>query len=272
MIQTDTIKGIIDSAKVLTTDTLPKLDSLVKADSIATVDTIKAVVHVAPVPTGFVGIPLPSLPQTDGWIFGILLLLFLLFVLSTSQSPGIIFETIKTFFQVKERSSIFSKKTIVDFRFRFFLILFSIGIFSLYAYLVIQNPSTLFSIEKYGYFLLITTVFLGLKSVLFDIMGYVFLEPKSYKMAKASYFNVFSFIGIAIFPLLILRIYTPYFLNNLPDIISLFICLIGYILIIIKLFQIFFHKTVASFYILLYLCTLEFLPLIALYRVYQLIV
>lgn len=302
MIQQDTIQLISDSIKALSTIPPVKHHALLKVDTTMVADTLKSVVQVpvaqfeipyfflpktdsgvdstmifetiksiVHVPHGFLGIPLPSLPQTENWVFSILIFLFFIFVFSISRSSGLILETVKTFFQLKERSSIFSKTTFNDFRFKFFLILFSIGVLSLYAYLIIHGSTSEFSIKEYGYFLVVTSLFFGIKSLLLDLLGYVFLDPKSLKMAKTSYFNILSFLGIVLFPFLILHIYMPGSLSYLIEIISLIICLIAFILIIIKLFQIFLHKTLASFYILLYLCTLEFLPLIALYRVYYLI-
>jgi hypothetical protein len=120
--------------------------------------------------------------------------------------------------------------------------------------------------------LILTGLFFGIKSVLFNVIGYVFLTPSSQKLARESYSNIVSVLGVSLFPFLILQIYIPSYLYNAIEIISLIICMAACILVIIKLFQIFFHKIVASFYILLYLCTLEILPSIILYRVYKLIV
>jgi hypothetical protein len=137
---------------------------------------------------------------------------------------------------------------------------------------MIFNPESHFQLKTYGYFLIITSIFLGIKSMLIDVIGFVFLSPSNKKMAKESYFNIISILGVSLFPLLILQIYIPSGYYYITEIISLGMCVGACILVIIKLFQIFFHKIVASFYIMLYLCTLEILPLIILYRVYKLIV
>lgn len=281
MIQQDTILQLQDttqqlihnSVKVLSPDSLAKLDSLVRLDSLAVVDSLKRVDSLAVVhaPRGFIGISHPSLPQTESWVFVTLLILFFLLIFSISRSRGLIPDTVKTFFQVKDRSSIFRRATISDLRFRLFLILFSIGVLSLYSYLTFYQPQTEFSFKKYTYFLLTTIAFFGFKSLTFDLLGYVFLDASSLKMGKDSYFNILSFLGIILFPFLILHIYIPFNYINIIEVISLIIAVGFFILVIIKLFQIFFHKLVASFYILLYLCTLEILPLIALFQVYQLL-
>ena len=266
MIQPDSTQLISDSTKHLP-DSIAKLDSLATVDSLRLVDSLKSIVHIV-VPRGHLGIPLPSLPETAGWVFVTLVLLFLLFVFSISRYPGIITDTSRTFFQVKERSSIFSKATSNDLRYRSYFTLFSIGVLSFYVYLVLNNSTTNFSLKGYCYYLLITAVFFGLKSLMIDILGYVFFEPASIKMAKDSYFDILSILGIFLFPLLILQIYIPNNYSKIVELTSLVICTCAVILVIIKLFQIFFHKIAASFYIMLYLCTLEILPLILLYRVY----
>ena len=275
MIQQDSIQVLKDTAKAIP-DSIAKINSFIRVDSLDRVDSLKAISDslkaIAHLPTGHLGIPLPSFPQTESWVFIILLILFFLLVYSVYSSSGMIGETLKTFFQVKERSSIFSKATVNNIRIRLLLILFSIGVLSLYVYLIIFKSTNPFSIKVYCYFLVLTGLFFGIKSLLFDLIGYVFLTPSTIKMAKESYFNILSILGTALFPLLILQIYIPNNLNRIPEISSLIICIIACIVVIIKLFQIFFHKTVASFYILLYLCTLEILPLLLIYRVYKLII
>jgi len=268
MIQPDTIQLLTDSTKILP-DSLVKVDSLAAADSLRLVDSLKSIVQI---PRGFIGIPHPSLPQTEDWVFIILLVLFFLLVYSITRSSDLISDTIKTFFQIKERSSIFSKAAVNDSRFRFFMIIFAIGVLSFYVYLVMHKSNTPFSIKEFGLFLLVTGLFFGLKLFIFDLIGYVFLTPASLKMAKDGYFNVVSFLGVVLFPLIFLQIYIPDNYTRLIEVVSLIISLTACILIIIKLFQIFYRKILASFYILLYLCTLEFLPLIVLYKVYQLLV
>jgi len=97
MIQPDTIQFLTDSTKILP-DSLVKVDSLAAADSLRLVDSLKSIVQI---PRGFIGIPHPSLPQTEDWVFIILLVLFFLLVYSISRSSDLISDAFKTFFQVK---------------------------------------------------------------------------------------------------------------------------------------------------------------------------
>lgn len=289
MIQQDTLQLLHDSAKILNsssnkvgsvstssfaTDSLARLDSLARVDSLATADSLHVVDSIRTVirlTRGFVGTPHPSLAANEAWVFIVLLSLFFFLVVSISRSGSLITETVKNFFQTKERSSIFSKATVNDFQIKLFLVIFSIGVLSLYAYYLLHKPGTEFSIFKYGLILLITFAFFGLKSLIFSFLGYIFLDQGSIKMAKEGYFNIVSLIGMLLFPLLVFQIYTPFNILVISQLIGIIVGIIGYSIVIFKLFQIFFHKIVVTFYILLYLCTLEFLPLAALYLVYQLL-
>jgi len=267
MILPDSIRLLTDSTKILS-DSLAKSDSIATADSLHLVDSIRTAEWLN---RGFVGIPHPSIPQTENWVFVILFLLFFLLVYSIYQSSGFITDTIKTFFQVKERSSIFSKATVNDERFRFFLNLFSVCVLSFYVYFLLHKPELPFSFREFGLILIVSGLFIVFKLLIFELIGYVFFNRVSIKMARDSYFNVISFCGVALFPILFLQIYLPDNLAGITNLLSLFVCISAAILIIIKLFQIFFRKILASFYILLYLCTLEILPLIILFKVYKLI-
>ena len=268
MIQPDTISVISDST-LSVSDSVARMQALATADSIHLADSLRA---IAQIPRGFTGIPHPSIPQTESWVFIVLLLFFFFVIYTLSQSAGLITDIVKSFFQVKERSSIFSKATVNDSRFRFFFITFALGVVSFYLCLLMHKPDAEFSLKEFGLFVLITSVFILIKNFIFELIGYVFLNHSAFKMAKDSYFNIFSFLGMALFPLLFLQIYSPDKFQGVSQIIALIVSISAGLLIIFKLFQIFFHKILASFYILLYLCTLEILPLIVLFNVYKMIV
>ena len=237
------VTHIITKADSILSDSILKADSLARVDSLHVIDSLKAVVTL---PRGFVGVTHPSLPQTEAWVFILLLLCFFLLVYSISQSIGFISDTVRNFFQVKERSSIFSKATVNDSRFRFFILIFAVSVMSFYAYLVLHKNNIDFLPKDYALILLISSLFLVLKSLLFDLIGYVFLNPVMFKMAKVSYFNTISFLGIALFPLLFLQIFIPEQYAPVIQSLSLILCIGACILVIIKLFQIFFSHHFAE--------------------------
>lgn len=285
--QTDSIQQIADSTTtVIATRPLVLKDTIVEVthnwslidstkDSIQTwlsQDSTRIAESLArhiPIPRGFVGALHPALPQNEMWVFLVLAALFFIAVFSISQSSGLVSELSKPFFQITDRSSLFSKKTITDIRFRFFLILFSIGVISLFAYVSLSDAAVEFTFLRYTYFFGVTALFFGVKSLSIDIVGNVFVDTKSLKIAKESYSNIVSFLGLSLFPVLLIQIYLHHNYHYIVSIIGALCCVAAAILVIIKLFQLFYHKLLASFYILLYLCTLEILPLIALYWAYK---
>ncbi len=306
MIQQDSIHSISDTLKTLSTSIPAKHHLVQNVDTVAVVDTLKAVVvqkshdgfeipylylqkpdtstfdivhmyesfkpAVTKFASGFEGILHPLLPQSANWVFCVLAALLLLLIISFSNASVFILEDVKSYFQSSERPNLYRKTTLNDFRAQFLLIIFSMGVISLFAQLHIYETTTDFKLIDYAYLLGITVVFFCLKYIVIQLLGFVFLDPKVLSLAKFSYFNIISLLSICLFPLLLLRIYAPTNLHYWIDIMNIVVCALAYILITIKLFQLFLHKIVASFYILLYLCTLEFIPLFLLLKAYQLIV
>lgn len=249
-------------------DSIMRVDSIMRADSIALADSLR----LAKLTRGFEGIPHPSFPESESWVFGTILFLFLMMVVSFLRSSGWFYESVRIFFQVKDRSSIFSKTTINDFQSRFILILFSVGVLSLYGYILLIPSGKPFEITQYALVLGVILLFYIFKFLSIEVLGYVFLEKQSLKIARESYFNLLIYLGIVLFPLLIFQIYFPLWLNDYTVYISLVVCVLLFVFLIFKLFQIFFQKAVTSFYLLLYLCTLEILPVFLIYSIIRTII
>lgn len=258
---TDTIQAATDSTlaqqNVLLTDSsLQALTDTMRTDSVFT-----------QMAEGFKGLVKPSTPQNENWVFIALLLLLVLLVLSYQRSSGWLTESVKSFFRVKERSSIFSKTTVRDFESQFFLILFSTGVISLFLNLIFTNDSGDFPFLRFTKFLAVTSAFLVFKYILIQITGYVFTLSQKLKIARESYFKIFIFLSILLFPVLLIKIYATESLGYVTDVIALCLAFLASLVLIIKLFQIFFEIIIDSFYLLLYLCTLEILPFFLLYKV-----
>jgi len=264
MIQQDTTNTII--ADSLKNDSSLLADSLSRKDSvIQQLDTI-----VQTIEKRFDGVVHPSLPSTENWVFVLVIVLFALLIYSIIRSDGWIIESIRTFFQVKERSSIFSTATVTNIQSTSALRVFSTLVFSIYAFVIFHTSNYDFTFVTWLKFLAVTTGFLLFKYFSIRIIGYVFFDLKTIKLAQTAYFNILSYTAILLFPLLLFQIYSIPLIQDISGISALIVCILGAIMVIIKVFQIFLHKIVALFYILLYLCTLEILPLIILFSVYKL--
>jgi hypothetical protein len=73
--------------------------------------------------------------------------------------------------------------------------------------------------------------------------------------------------GIVLFPIVITARYFPFPLISLVLVAGLCILILGVIWKSIRAYQIIRRKNVVLFYLILYLCTLEFLPLLIGYKV-----
>ena len=222
--------------------------------------------------SGFEGEPHPSSPASEDWVFGSILFFFLLLTLSFLRSSHWILESVRTFFKVKKRSSLFSKTTMNDFQSRLFLVIFSLGVMSLFVFAALSETANEFRFIDYIVLFGISLIFFGLKYLIAKIIGYVFTDKTSIKLAIGSYLNTLTYLGVIQFPLLIFFIYSNEKIQLICLYLSLFFMILVTIILTVKLFQIFFDKIVVSFYILLYLCTLEIIPFIFLFWLFRIIV
>jgi len=269
MIQQDTTRLISDSLSAMQADSLAKMDSLARVDSLYKLDSLRLALAK---PTGFSGMAHPSLPVSENWVFIALVSLFVLLIISIVSNPVWIRESVRTFFQVNERSSYYLKNNSSQFQTRISLLIFNAGVFSMYSLLLYFKPESGFHISEFLIFYAVTMVFLIFKEGIGRTLAFVFLDKTSFRLMHESYFNILSYLGITLFPVMTLQIYFPDNLKVYAATAGLILCILAAILIIIKLFQIFFHKSISFFYIMLYLCTLEILPLIILFEVYRLLI
>ncbi|MDR0811003.1 MAG: DUF4271 domain-containing protein, partial [Paludibacter sp.] len=179
-------------------------------------------------------------------------------------------DSIKTFFRVQERVSIFAEQSINSFKSRFFMITFSILVIAMYIYTLMFNDS--FGFYNFALICGITSAYYIIKRFIGEIIGYVFLNKSTLKIARESYMNIVSYMGFILFPLLVLQIYLPLQCLNFIKITAIIVCMTMFLLFVIKLFLIFFHKKLAFLYIMLYLCTLEILPLFFLFKAFQAVI
>lgn len=242
-------------------------DFLSTQDTITPIETIEESVTIR-----YDGDPLPSNPHNENWVFGVVFMLFIFLIFSINRSYSWIVDAVKNITKVRTRSSIFSKTTIDEYQSRFLLTIFSVGVISLYLYLLL-NSSNNISLSRYLLVLFIGLIYLLVKESISKLIGYVFLDRELFKAAQENYYNALSLLGFLLFPLLVLKVYFPDGMNVVIfDQIALIFSISALIFITVKLFQIFYQRILDFFHIMLYLCTLEILPLIIMYQLYKWIV
>jgi hypothetical protein len=252
---------------IMRTDSLSK-DSLTIVPDSARMDSLKTIVS----DTRHEGIALKNNPEHNNWVFSILLIFFLIFVYAINKSYNWLTDGITNFFKIRSRNSLFTKTSLLDYPSRILLVFITTGLFTLYLYLHFNNSDN-FDITHYLIFLGIGTAFIILKKLIIDIAGYIFFEPEITRNANESYFNLYIFNGLLFFPVIVGSIYTDNYQDvNTFDKIALILVVLWFILMTFKLFQIFYHKILDFFYIMLYLCTLEILPAFGIFHTLELII
>ena len=207
--------------------------------------------------------PLRNDTFSSPWLVLCFLVLFCLYCLSLSASLNYLNVEMKTFFSEKERVS-FSMSFPPQYTYAklYFSILavLSIGYFIFrFVQLFTESKSTTLILV----FSVALLVFLLLSDILLFLIGCVFFRKKHAIQYLKKQFFLIAFVGVFLFPLDILSIYTPTGIGIVFQWIAIFLIAIFAIVLIYKLLQIFFEKFVALFYLLLYLCIWKILPFIA---------
>lgn len=267
----DSIIKAVDTIGKFKTDSVALLDSLAKADSIAKTDSnriIAAVKHTS----GMEGTAFHSFPSNEPWVFVVLIVLFLLFTVGILKSGSEKLRSLQSGFKHNDLWGTSNVSTVNYIQSQILLITFSIGVFSLFVYELFYRSPGLFDLKTYLLLTGATTGFYLIKYISFQLIGTVFFDSKTVIKFQKIYFNILSLLAIVLFPVLFLYTYQPQSWRYSLEIIATLFLVSYYILLVIKVFQIFYTKVLAVFYIFLYLCTLEIIPLVALFRVYELII
>lgn len=242
------------------------LDSLqfnLPADTLAVADSLKMIISP---PLGMEGIIHPWSPGNETWVFIVIGVLFFFLVTGIIQSAGTFIQKFQSFFSKKDSVNLIVNPTTNIAQFQLFITLFTICVFALTAHEFTYQAQYPFRFVDFSLFCGLFLGFYALKHILFEMVGNTFFDHKITKSYKSMYFSLFNIVAILLFPILILFTYQPVSWHQPLIITALSVLGLFYIVLIIKLFQIFYTKPLALFYIFLYLCTLEILPILILIR------
>lgn len=263
-IQVQGIKPVkSDSDSIRRNDSLAKIKLSQEKIPVKTTQTV--------VPSGYEGKLLPSSPHTEPWVFILLVILLVFFVNGIHKSRGLFVKSITSFF--KRKDNLFSdfSASINLFEYKASFTIFFLGVYTLFVYALLFDPSKVFDLFTFLKLLAISVAFSIIKVLLIDFVGNVFFNIKQIKIFKESYLNLTFAFSVVFFIMTVLFVYQPLEWNIRYGIISVVLFALFYILLVIKVFLNFYTKILDIFYIFLYLCTLEILPLVILFRTYNLI-
>lgn len=144
-----------------------------------------------------------------------------------------------------------------------FYVVFSIFIFQI---IVLSSENSLFTWKVYGQTLGILVVYFLGKKLAYQAFGSIFIGASE---TSEFLFNMDNFnrgTGIVLFPIVALIAYFPYE-NPLVAVVSgVFTVAVFYVMLLKRGISILLKKQFPIFYLFLYLCTLEILPLLLIYK------
>ena len=228
-----------------------------------------------PILEGMPGEPLPYLLHSDWMITTILFLCILLSSLAVSKEKKYLLQRFKMFFVRRERSSMFDDITASDFRYNLFLIfhtclLLGICVYHYYSY----HQPELFANSSHGWLLGLFTLgiclFLGLKSMLYQFINWIFYQKERNSTWMTSFFNLLIGLGILLLPTVLVIVYFDISSQNSLYTVS-FLLILAKISLFWKCFSNFFEKIHGALHLILYFCALEILPDLILWKGLELV-
>ena len=213
------------------------------------------------------GDPAPYNVGNDNVVAGTLIVCFALAMIASSMSRNFIARQIKNLFHRPSRSANIVE-TGHEVRFQAFLVVQTALLLSITYYLFTRttnsgNDICDSPILAVGIFFGIFLSYFLLKNLLYTIVNWVYFDRRSNQQWSQLTLFLVSAEGVIIYPAVLLMIYfglsAQYTLIYAATIVSLIKLLLFY-----QGYIIFFKRTAVSMQIILYFCTLELMPLMAL--------
>lgn len=213
---------------------------------------------------------IPPLLRSNEWIAGITLCCFLITAYILSQKRQMMQQEIRNLLFTRERSSIFSEQTAGEVNSKLLLLLQTSLLTAIAAidYFLRQDtfqgisPSVITLLMTYTFIIIL---FYILKWCLYQFINWIFFDSSKNSLWIKSYFFLHSLLGILFLPITLCTIYFESS-SSISGIFYLFILILLNLLLIYKCFCIFFNKKYGAFYLIVYFCTLEILPVLILWK------
>lgn len=211
------------------------------------------------------GEALPAMPFRNDWTISIIILSVILFSIVYASSKTL-FSTIAQFFRFRKTIEDENKATRL-FRWESILLnISSLLIISIFAYFVVSYKgivsSNLSGFKIWFFAMLIIVIALTLRHFICIITGFMSGLIEIFNNYIINVYKTFRFTGFSLFIVIILFFYTPLINAANCFIIGCTIVAILYLLRVLRLFLLFINYKVSIFYLILYLCALEFLPVL----------
>ncbi|MCD8304347.1 MAG: DUF4271 domain-containing protein [Prevotellaceae bacterium] len=220
---------------------------------------------------GYSAVPVPYMLWRDDWVTGILLLCFVLLVFIVNRARHQFLLQARNFFYTPQSvETPFAKDITFEGRTVLFMtiLLCLLGVFMSYAYS--QYTLDLFLSQLSPYLLL--SIYLGcfvayfvLKRIAYGFVNWIFFTKAQRKLWTDACSFVLSIECLLLFPSVLVFVYFNLSIAHIASAL-IFILFIAKLLLSFKCYSIFFRGFHCTLHYLVYLCTLEIVPLVALWQ------
>ena len=219
---------------------------------------------------GMAGIPLPYQLRTDSGVVLLLLVCFLLTSSILSRGHKYIVEKVKHFFSPGGRTTYADEGSASEARYTLVLVVQTCMLagFFIYDYFSDHDPLLFQRVPRWillATYMSSVAALTGLKGLVYRLVNWVFFTPEQHRAWQTAYFSVVAGAGLLLYPLALVLVGV-----GIPA--PMLYILYAVILIITKI--LFFYKSACNFFksfrgsihIILYLCTLEIIPDLLVWR------
>ena len=215
--------------------------------------------------------PQPRYLNTYDWFLGIFLLLTLLFIWIRVFYSKFFATLGNALISFQISAKLFRERNVLTRRFSIILDFIYILVISIFINeLTVHFGLTGQGMSRFNLFLLFLNIIIFytlLRIFILRLTGYLFMAQSLFSEYIHNTFVINKGMGIALFPVVIMAHYFPKQLIPLVLTLGIIICILAFIFKSIRAYQIIIRKDVLIFYLILYLCTLEILPLLLGYKV-----
>lgn len=219
------------------------------------------------------GIPAPYSIQNDDFITSLLYATVLISIVAFSQSRDFIARELRSFFRTSRYSSNYDyfTETAIEVRFQFFLGFQTCLMLAHATFLFVSHylPCKTTVTAHHNFFLVLVGSFMAYflaKSILQAVVGWVYFEPQENRMWQKSQLFLFAVEGLPLLPIVLMLCYFSMTFIAAGILIVAVLILVK-ILTFYRCYSIFFSKNRPRLQIFLYFCTLEIVPMVALYGI-----
>ena len=215
-----------------------------------------------PTPYSLLPIPRTETLVTSPWIGLLILFVFVAFALSISAHRKQYSLYVRNLVNKQGRVMNYDQESTSVWA----NVLLWFAVVSSYALVLLTDPII------YPFLFVIFAAYFALKWLLIRLIGYIFGLKEVARAFSTDYFVIVALLGLFLLPIIFGMIYMPAISDFVWYGVVLIMGLLVFITLFIKLLQIFYTRISSLFYIFLYLCTSEILPLLVAAKVASIVV